>query len=424
MGMVQAFFVDRAASLGNPRGAGGAAAATRDSDEPMSATRDVIIIGAGPAGATAATILAQRGVNVLLLDKAAFPRDKLCAGLLTWKSVDVLDRVYGETPQALLASGVFNTAATGYRIRFRERTIAHGDMFYPFHFTKRRVFDKHLLDRAMRAGADVRQESPVAALDPERGLVRLVGGEELTGRYLIGCDGVTSVTRRACRFDSTAWHDGMGGAMEFYLDRSDPLLAGPVHPDLKVDYPTVYAGFLRAGYAWVFPHRDALAIGIGGHSLRHGKEFRYKLKEFLAFLGLPQALAESLKGHGLPYGNYLATPWHGRTLLAGDAAGLVETLFGEGLYYALRSGELAGQAVHAALTQGVAPESVYGPGLARDILPELVWSRKLRRVLYASQNLGFLPLLCFVRGGGRLLGEMVHGIRSYRFLRRRARGPA
>lgn len=390
----------------------------------MSATRDVIIIGAGPAGATAATVLAQRGRNVLLLDKAVFPRDKLCAGLLTWKSVDVLDRVYGETPQALLASGVFNAAASRYRIRFRERTIAHGDMFYPFHFTKRRVFDKHLLDRAMRAGADVRQDSQVTDLDPGRGLVRLKNGEELRGRYLIGCDGVASVTRRACRFDTTAWHNGMGGAMEIYLDRADPHLAGPVHPDLKVDSPTVYAGFLRAGYAWVFPHRDTLAIGIGGHSLRHAKEFRKKFKEFLSFLGLPPTLADPLKGHGLPYGNYLAKPWRGRTLLAGDAAGLVETLFGEGIYYALHSGELAAQAVHSALTQGVSPETVYGPGLNRDILPELVWSRKLRRVLYASQNLGFLPLLCFVRGGGRLLGEMVHGIRSYRFLRRRAQGPA
>jgi geranylgeranyl reductase family protein len=389
----------------------------------MTAIRDVIIVGGGPAGATAATILAQRGANVLVLDRAVFPRDKLCAGLLTWKSVDVLDRVFGETPQALLASGVFNAAATGYRIRFRERTLAHGDVFYPFHFTKRRVFDKHLLDRAMRAGIDLRQDARVVAVDPERGLVRLESGEEFAGRFVIGCDGVNSVTRRACAFDPAAWRAGIGGAMEFYLGRDDPLLAGPVHEDLRAANPTVYAGFLRAGYGWVFPHRDALAIGIGGHSQRHAKEFRHKFKEFLSFLGLPPALADAAKGHGLPYGNYIARPWHGRTLLAGDAAGLVETLFGEGLYYALHSGELAGEAVHAALTRGTDLATVYGRGLRRDILPELVWSRKLRRLLYASQNLGFLPLLCFVRGGGRLLGEMVHGVRSYRFLRRRAQGP-
>jgi menaquinone-9 beta-reductase len=389
----------------------------------MTATRDAIIIGAGPAGATAATILAQRGANVLVLDKAVFPRDKLCAGLLTWKSVDVLDRVYGETAQSLLERGVFNAASTGYRIRFREKTLAHGDMFYPFHFTKRRVFDKHLLDLATRAGADVRQDSQVTAVDPERGFVRLADGQEFASRFVIGCDGVTSLTRRACRFDTSAWRSGMGGAMEFYLNRGDPLLSGEVHADLRAAYPTVYAGFLRAGYGWVFPHRDALAIGIGGHSLRHGKEFRHKFKEFVAFLGLPPSLADTAKGHGLPYGNYIARPWHERVLLAGDAAGLVETLFGEGLYYALHSGELAGQAVHAALSRGTDPTALYGQGLRRDILPELVWSRKLRRILYASQNLGFLPLLCFIRGGGRLLGEMVHGVRSYRFLRRRARGP-
>lgn len=389
----------------------------------MSVTHDVIIVGAGPAGATAAQVLAQKGVTVLLLDKAEFPRDKLCAGLLTWKAVDVLERVYGDTAEGLLASGVFDSASPGYRIRFRERTIASGEMFYPFHFTMRRVFDKHLLDRAVRAGAQARLGEAVTFVDPATGVVRLAGGEAFRARHIIGADGVASVARRACPFDAAAWKHGMGGAMEFYLPYDDPRLAGAVHEDLRAPYPTVYAGFLRAGYGWVFPHKEKLAIGIGGHSLLHGKEFRSKFRDFLDFLGLPRELADASRGHGLPYGNYLAKPWYGRVLLAGDAAGLVETLFGEGIYYALRSGELAGEAVADALTRGVAPAVPYGKGLRRDILPELVWSRKLRRVLYASQSWGFLPLFCFVRGGGRLLGEMVHGVRSYRFLLRRAKGP-
>ena len=389
----------------------------------MSAIHDVVIIGAGPAGSTAAQVLAQKGIPVLLLDKAEFPRDKLCAGLLTWKAVDVLERVYGDTPEGLLASGVFNAASSGYNIRFRNHVIAAGEMFYPFYFTKRRDFDKHLLDRAVRAGVVVRTGQAVTAVDPDSGHITLSGGETLTARHIIGADGVASVVRRACRFDGAAWKLGMGGAMEFYLDRDDPLLSGAVHEDLRAPYPSVYAGFLRAGYGWVFPHQKTLAIGIGGHSLRHGKEFRHKFKEFLAFLGLPPELADTARGHGLPYGNYLKTPWRGRALLAGDAAGLVETLFGEGIYYALRSGELTGEAVAAALTRGADPMAVYRKGLNRDILPELVWSRRLRRVLYASQSWGFMPLLCFVRGGGRLLGEMVHGVRSYRLLLRRANGP-
>lgn len=389
----------------------------------MTETHDVVIVGAGPAGATAAHVLAQKGVSVLVLDKAAFPRDKLCAGLLTWKAVDVLERVFAETPEALLATGVFNAAVSGYRIRFRNHIIAGGEIFYPFHFTSRRVFDKHLLDRAVKAGADARLESRVTAVDPLSGAVRLADGREFRGRFVIGADGVASLVRAACPFDRAAWKAGLGGAMEFSLPRDDALLAGRVHQDLHAPHPTVYAGFLRAGYGWVFPHADRLVIGIGGHSARHAKEFRSKFREFVEFLGLPGELADRAKGHGLPYGNYIEAPWHGRVLLAGDAAGLVETLFGEGIYYALRSGELAGEAALAALSRGADPAAVYGRGLRRDILPELVWSRKLRRLLYASQSWGFLPLLCFVRGGGRLLGEMVHGVRSYRFLLRRAAGP-
>jgi len=389
----------------------------------MTVKHDVVIVGAGPAGATAAQVLAQKGVPVLLLDKAEFPRDKLCAGLLTWKSVDVLERVYGETPEALLASGVFNAISSGYRIRFRNRTIAAGTMFYPFHFTTRRVFDQHLLDRALRAGAEARLGRHVTGVDPLAGEIRLADGETIHARHIIGCDGVASAVRRACPFDSAAWRNGMGGGMEVYLQRGDPRLTGAVHADLHADAPTVYAGFLRAGYGWVFPHKDRVAIGIGGHSLRHGREFRQKFREFLEFLGLPPELADTARGHGLPYGNYLEKPWYGKALLAGDAAGLVETLFGEGIYYALRSGELAGEAIAAALTRNADPTVLYAKGLKRDILPELVWSRRLRRILYASQSWGFLPLLFFVRSGGRLLDEMVHGVRSYRLLQRRAVGP-
>lgn len=389
----------------------------------MSATHDAIIVGSGPAGSTAALVLAQQGADVLILDRAVFPRDKLCAGLLTWKTMDALERVYGETPSMLLDSGVVNAASSAYRIRYRDRVLSQHDIFYPFHFTQRRVFDAHLLERAMDAGAVSRQGCQAVAVDPKRGTIRLADGEELTGRYLIGCDGVTSLVRRSCHFDGANWRAGLGGAMEIRLDRENPILLGDVHTDLYADRPTVYAGFLRAGYGWVFPHRDKVVIGIGGHSLIHGHEFVSKFKEFLTFLGLPPSLAETVKGHALPYGNYLPHPWYGRTLLAGDAAGLVEALFGEGIYYALHSGELAGQAVADALANGDVPQASYDRGLKSDILPELSWSRKLRRVLYTAQNMGFLPLFCFLHGGRRPLDELIHGVRSYRLLRRRANGP-
>jgi len=382
---------------------------------------DAVIAGAGPAGSAAACVLARAGARVLLLDRASFPRDKLCAGLLTWKTTEIVERLFGSGPQTLLGRGIIEHRADRYRIRHKGLTLACEDLFFPFYFASRRVTDAWFLERAREAGAAFHPGEAVKAADALRGEVVTEGGRRYQGRYLIGADGAASVVRRAFPLKRQVFAANMGLGLECHVGRDDPdLLAA--HPDLREDFPTVYSGFVRTGYGWVFPHGGHMVVGLGGLVSRRGASMRREFAAFLDFLGLPPVFLDRSRAHLLPYGNFLSRPAHDRALLAGDAAGLVETLFGEGIYYALRSGELAATAILSGLSGGDACET-YLAGLARDVYPELSGSLRLRQAIFFSLRFGPLPLWCLLRLGGKRLVEMAHGVRSYRWLRRLAPGP-
>jgi geranylgeranyl reductase family protein len=381
---------------------------------------DLIIAGCGPAGAAAATVAAGGGAKVLVLDRAQFPRDKLCAGLLTWKTVRTLGRLFGETAESLLDQGVINHKSSYYRIRHRETSLSEGGLVFPFHFVERRVFDAFCMERAGRAGAEVRLGQAVTWADPHRAVVRTASGDEFAGKFLIGADGALSQVRARCGFDQSLWRREQGMGLELYLYRDWLSGWSGLHQDVLADFPTIYSGFIDAGYCWSFPHRDRVIVGICGlYRNKPAGMIRERFEDFLDFLGIPKGHGLPVKGHPLPYGNWLKRPATGRTLLVGDAGGLVEPFFGEGIHYALRTGELAGEACLEALKQGGDPGRAYVSALEREIFPELTWAKRLRNLLYWFTRAGLvLPVKAFLGGGGTRLQEMVHGKRSFRLLRK------
>lgn len=380
---------------------------------------DVIIAGAGPAGAAAAAVLGRAGVRALLLDKAAFPRRKLCAGLFTWKTVKAVERIFGHPIQTLIDQGVVNHVSHGYRIRHRGAVLTEGPLIYPFHFVSRLDFDAWCARQAAGVAELVENQSVTRAV-AESATVHTRDGQTFQGRYLIGADGALSQVRRGFSLDPEAWRRYQGMGAEMSIPRSWLEGRRGLHEDLLADFPTIYAGFYEAGYAWTFPHRHEIIIGLGGLYKAAPGRFQAVFDEFTAFLGLPKHHGLTASAHPLPYGNWLKTPFQGRTLLAGDAAGIVEPLLGEGIYYALRSGELAAQACLRALRDGRDPGPVYADSLARLVYPELVWSKRLRHWLYwlASRDM-VGPVRLFLRGGGGKLQEMVHGMRSWKWLKKR-----
>ena len=286
---------------------------------------DLIVLGAGPAGASAARCAARAGLRVALIDKARFPRDKLCGGGLTGRAI-------GQFAQ------IFARPLPGVPLEKRSEITFHAfgeDLGTsvdapPLHLAMRREFDAHLVDMAIEAGAvdftgqDVRRD----------GTCVWSGETHLQAPLLIAADGVNSQTAKEL-FGQAFDRDKIGFALEVEQPGGDP--ARP----LRIDF-----GAADWGYGWQFPKTCGTTVGVGGIMARN-PDMKAHMARYMADLGIDKSL--KVKGQFLPFGELRPVPGQGRVLLAGDAAGLVDPLTGEGIAYAMQSGALAARAVLEAL---------------------------------------------------------------------------
>jgi geranylgeranyl reductase family protein len=294
---------------------------------PRRARFDVVVVGAGPAGAAAAHVCASAGLDVALLDKARFPRDKLCGGLLSQRSMRILGDVFGECalPVEFTATSAAVFIKDVLAVRVRDTT--------PLRFTSRRTFDACLAGLAAARGATLMEQSAVATIDFAAGHVVLSDGSRLSTSFIVGADGAASRVRKLAGVPM----DRRGFAVG--LEAEVPRAA--VRRDIRD--PEVYFDVAQWGYGWVFPKRDTLMVGVGGLATQN-PDMQASFRE-LAMTALGAVPAQPVCGSPIPFGNFVARPGHGSTLLVGDAAGLVEPLTGEGIAFAVLSGHYAAQAI-------------------------------------------------------------------------------
>jgi geranylgeranyl reductase family protein len=380
---------------------------------------DVVVAGAGPAGCAAAAVLARAGHAVALLDRAQHPRPKLCGGLLTAKSMEALQRVFGLTEADLIQRGGLFHQTSRYRFLHQGRLLLDGAAEEPFRFIDRPPFDALLLATATQRGALYFPGASVTGCAAEQGLVHTSLGD-FRSRFVIGADGANSVLRRvvlkatgAGQAGRAAWKRNLAAAIEVEF--------APEDFPREVVIPELHVGQPEAGYGWVFPGPRGPKVGICGllRSNRTGSDFGSIFYDFLRLLGVADPSAVTLHGHPLPYGNDLANPCAGRLLLAGDAGGFVEPLFGEGIFYAMATGAHAASAVLTGLRQGGAAAE-YQRLLSATVRPEFQWSDRLRWLLFgALRHFGARPIGLFVKSAPAALAQMVHGRRSFRLLARK-----
>jgi geranylgeranyl reductase family protein len=319
---------------------------------------DVVVVGGGPAGATAAlaALRARPGASVLVLDRAAFPRDKVCGDGIAPEALDVL-AVLGVAPAALTEgfAPVPRLRLTGPSGAVVERAMSRPAAVVP-----RLTFDARLLAAARAAGAEVRQ-ALVRSVEPRSDGVVVDGS--VRADVLVAADGAESVVRRALGVRPPR-ADQVAVAIRGYA-AAPPGTAG-------VQVVTTTARRWPA-YAWSFPLGDGRA-NVGYGELISGGVTRAGLVEGLQRL-LPGVEPRGLRAHRLPLSTGRPRLPDGRVLLTGDAAGLINPLTGEGIFYAALSGALAGAAAHLGPDAGAA----YRDALAARL------GRTLRHLTAASQ---------------------------------------
>ena len=285
---------------------------------------DVVVVGAGPAGSSAALAAVRTGARTLVLDRARFPRYKTCGGGLVGATLSSLPRdVRVPVRQEIMAATFTHGGRRQVTRRSRRPFLTMVD---------RADFDQVLLERAVRAGAVPQLGTTVVSVEDDGDVVRLATREGIVrARFAIGADG--SASRVARRIGVATEQIDLG--LELELDAGD--LAEQWRGRLHMDW-----GEAPGSYGWVFPKGPRLTVGVIAAKGDADDERAY-LERYVEALGLTGAPVLKDSGHltrcrtsGSPLGS-------GRVLVAGDAAGLLDPWTREGISFAVRSGLMAGR---------------------------------------------------------------------------------
>lgn len=361
---------------------------------------DLIVVGAGPSGSTTAREAASAGANVLLLDRAEFPRDKPCGGGVNLRAAQLLPFDLAPVTERTI-SGLSSSLDLGASfVRHYPQPLSY--------MTQRSRLDAYLVDRAVAAGARLQEGETVRAVDmDERGVTVRTESTSYQGRALAGADGANGVVARAI---------GLDGGCDLAVALEGNVLCADGVPERWRDTLAMDLGLIPGGYGWLFPKGDHLNIGVGGW--RHfGPVLRARLDRLITYFGLPKSALTGIRGHHLPVRRPGAPLARGRALLVGDAAGLVDPLSGEGIYGAIYSGRLAAEHLLGFL-QGHAPDlRPYEGAIEQRLAPDLLASRRFHDMFHLMPAL-YLYLL---RRNDRVwdtLCRIVRGEQDYLDLRR------
>jgi geranylgeranyl reductase family protein len=339
---------------------------------------DAVVVGMGPAGATAAYQLSRAGLSILGLDKAMHPRYKVCGGGLSAR----IDRILEDDYKSVVEHTIY-----GIQFSYRGADPFFLDSSNPIaYMVMRDRFDHFLVEKARRVGTEVHEGEPVTLCR------QFPDGIEVTtdrGRYLakvlIGADGANSLVAQQL-------FPGRRSRRMATLESEIPIGPAPHYPG--TGRALIDIGATPAGYAWIFPKQERLSIGVG--DLRGGLASPKKIfdrfvrdEKGLAPWKVPQPI-----GHPLPLFSEHSEANResvglvsSRALLVGDAGHLVDPLFGEGIYYAIRSGQLAAESILNQVNDRRRSLADYEGAVRQEIYEEFRVAVRMANIVYSYPRL-------------------------------------
>ena len=334
---------------------------------------DLIVVGAGPGGSNAAAVALASGLRVAQVDKASFPRVKPCAGGLTMKTCRAMRLEYAPWVRATWRSVDFNFwGGQGNRFSHRRRPVVA--------LVLRPEFDNALVRQNLATrGFELFSGEKVVAASYDRGFTVGTRTRTLRAPQLVAADGAYSTINRLFRI---AHPRARAVAIEVNIARDDLLVES--EPPMCFDF-----GAVDAGYGWVFPKDDQLSVGL--YTYGWGlKGLRERLLGYITAKGLTPRDTEALRfdAHQVPVGGYRLARSNLPLYVVGDAGGFADALTGEGIYHAVESGRLAGEAavaVHCGAPDGAAR---YRRRLRRSVLPDTFLTYQASRVFYRHPRAG------------------------------------
>ncbi len=364
--------------------------------------KSIAVIGAGPAGSTAAEQLARAGYRVHLLDeKLAW--EKPCGGGVTYKAYQRYPYLQGNAAgrREVAACELQATGVKPYRFTLN----------YPVLIYSRRDLNAMLIERAAAAGAQVEKARITAVERHANGWRLKTPTSTLEADFAIVATGARNVLRDF----GTEWnsHNTML-AMGYYVPGKLESVVIRFFPWLQ-------------GYVWLFPRGDHISAGICGKRSDH-RYLRKALEEYLDDAGIAWRGA-AFYAHLLP--SFESAHWRENRLAgegwmaAGDAGGLVDPITGEGIYYAIRSGDLAARALADERIPAHAKAAAYTESVERDFGADLELASKICRLFYLGHTgFGTVPqrMIQFARGNAQirnLLQDLMSGTQDYSGLRER-----
>lgn len=336
---------------------------------------DLIVAGLGPAGASSAYSAAKSGLSVLALDKSKFPRMKPCGGGITAKGIKATEMDWLSCVE-FQAHRVKLVYRNQYPLEFTSQTPL-------VYMVSRPTFDHFLLKQAERQGAVIQENEKIKSVRQDKeGVTVATERQTYTSNYLVGADGALGIVRRQIL--------NVEDKKSLYIaaeTESCPMERGIDTAEEEIYF---HLGSVPSGYGWVFGKKIHQSVGVYG-TMYKMKNPVHRYREFV------NGYAKQIKGNYVPvrahpvpvYQAKNNTVARGRILLAGDAAGLVDPLLGEGIYYALYSGRIAGEMIarHRNSREDIA--TLYQNRIDREIGQNLAIAEKLAKLICRFPALSF-----------------------------------